>query len=225
MEPTAIFALRDDLLAHDAIDEAVSICRRELGIEAKREGSLIRLLGRQSGDLRWKLLRVIGLAEKVAFVGAWAESSDGSEMLAVWKRPDLVVAHTTLNGMSGKWYVLDSFQSPRVLATGQELSGEHAWWPQQETPPAEVRALFEQAGLAHLIARRPPACEFLLPTQAMVVGVTTAAQALRRRHRVGGSALCSGMSGRTGHRVRCQSRCYVVRLLLAPPAAMVRLTS
>jgi hypothetical protein len=38
------------------------------------------------------LLQVIGLVEKETIVGAWATSSDGSEMLVVWRRPDLVVA-------------------------------------------------------------------------------------------------------------------------------------
>ena len=68
-------ALRDDLLTQDAIDEAVATCSRELGIEATREGSLIRLVGsarrrpaleaasgdrtRREGDHRGRLGRVL----------------------------------------------------------------------------------------------------------------------------------------------------------------------
>jgi hypothetical protein len=149
LETTAIMALRDDLLTQDAIEEAVATCSREFGIEATREGSLIRLIGAHGGDLRWKLLRVIGLAEKATIVGAWAASSDGSEMLVVWKRPDLVVAKTTSSGMSGKWYVLDGLQSPHVLATTQELPGDHSWWPQGESPPAKASKLLHEVGFSY----------------------------------------------------------------------------
>ena len=159
LETTAVMALRDDLLTQDAIEEAVAICSHEFGIEARREGSLIRLSGVHGGDLRWKLLRVIGLAEKASIVGAWAASSDGSEMLVVWRRPDLVVAKTTSSGMSGKWYVLDGLQSPHMLATTQELPGDHSWWPQGNLRRRRLpSSLTKSASLVrgHHLPRFPP---------------------------------------------------------------------
>ena len=82
------------ILTHDELSDAIAATEAD-GHDVTRVGeNLVRIDG-TFGTAQMPALRFIAAAQSAALVGAWAINPAGDWALAIWRKPDLIVARST----------------------------------------------------------------------------------------------------------------------------------
>lgn len=102
------------ILSHDELSDAIAAAEADGHDVTRVSENLVRIDG-AFGTARLPALRFIAAAQSAALVGAWAINPAGDWALAMWRKPDLVVARSTAHQPIWQHYVLSDRVPPSAF--------------------------------------------------------------------------------------------------------------
>lgn len=137
------------ILSHDELSDAIAAAEAD-GHDVTRVGeNLVRIDG-AFGTAQMPALRFIAAAQSAALVGAWTINPAGDWALAMWRKPDLIVARSTAHQPIWQHYVLSDRVPPSAFLQirAEDSGGFRRPHRQREGTFTEAQRLLTALGLS-----------------------------------------------------------------------------
>ena len=149
VNPETVEAVAADVVQNDPIHDAVRTLTARNRDVHQHDDRLLHVIRAVGGNPMHAALEAVGDAQDAGLVGAWANSTNGTWALCIWRRPDLFTMDRPKQQVRWRHYRLSNLLSPSSLAYQRSFDGATPVWHGPFIRPfPEAEAVLAQLGLA-----------------------------------------------------------------------------